>query len=386
MSRGRIVEVYRAVALLSLNTLLLLLLINLAAVAALSIFPGLESPPPGALGYGMERLKEAYPGQSEREIEALLRETWSRRYVYEPFVQHREGALSGRFVNIGAEGFRMSSDQGSWPPSEEALNIFVFGGSTTFGYGVADDQTIPSRLQRALSGRSCGRQPRVYNFGRGNYYGEQERVLFQQLLAAGRVPDVAVFIDGLNEWKTAPKFTARLDYMLAESRGQLVVRALKTLPIVRLLRALRRGGGGGDTELDGGAERELALRVVERWLRGKRMIEAVAAEFDVLPLFVWQPVPTWEYDMDAHRFAVESASTLSRHGSLRQGYEEMNRIRPQALEPSGNFLWLANIQRGRRESFYVDAAHYNAEFSDEIARGIAEFVVPRLGCAPPGRE
>ena len=36
-----------------------------------------------------------------------------------------------------------------------------------------------------------------------------------------------------------------------------------------------------------------------------------------------------------------------------------------------DFLWLADMQRGRRDPLYVDPDHYNAGFSAEIASKIA---------------
>ncbi len=374
---------------MSLNTLIVLLGLNLAAGLALALYRGRLAPPPGALRYGLERLAQVYPGRSAAEIEQLLSETWAREYVYSPFVQHREGPLRGRFVNVDAAGFRHSADQGPWPPDADALNIFVFGGSTTFGYGVADDETIPSRLQEALAERSCVRSPRVYNFGRGNYYSEQERVLFEDLLSRGAIPQVALFVDGLNEWKETPKFTARLEYLLAESDGQLARRALKQLPIVELLRRLR---GAVFRETEGGpgagadeADRALAEVVLRRWRRSKRLIEAAAAEFGVLPLFVWQPVPTYEYQLDFHLFAAESARAFAAHGALRHGYRlmDLSREAEPDLEPSGDFLWLADMQRGRRQPLYVDAAHYTAAFADELAGRIADALGPRVTCVGP---
>lgn len=102
----------------------------------------------------------------------------------------------------------MVEDEGPWPPAKSNLNIFVFGGSTTFGYGIADGETIASALQRKLA-NSSSKPIRIYNFGRGHYYSTQERILFSNLLGAGTVADVAVFIDGLNEFyyrKDAPQY------------------------------------------------------------------------------------------------------------------------------------------------------------------------------------
>ena len=129
----------------------------------------------------------------------LLKETWSRPFMYEPFTQFKERPYRGNYVNIDNNGFRYTKNQGPWPPQSQNINIFLFGGSTTFGYGVSDNQTIASYLQQYLN-EKLGRNVRVYNFGRGFYYLSQERVLYEQLLTSGFVPDIAIFIDGLNDF------------------------------------------------------------------------------------------------------------------------------------------------------------------------------------------
>ena len=100
--------------------------------------------------YGIEKLAQVYPARSEEEIRALLRETWSRPVIYEPFTQFREKEFQGRFVNVAPQGFRVSQNQGAWPPAKTDFNIFLFGGSTIFGYGVSDNETLASRIQATL--------------------------------------------------------------------------------------------------------------------------------------------------------------------------------------------------------------------------------------------
>lgn len=56
------------------------------------------------------------------------------------------------------------------------INIFIFGGSTTFSYGVKDEQTVALYLQEFLSNK-LGRDVKVYNFGRIYYYYTQEQIL-----------------------------------------------------------------------------------------------------------------------------------------------------------------------------------------------------------------
>jgi len=51
----------------------------------------------------------------------------------------------------------------------------------------------------------------VYNFGRAGYYSTQERILFEYFVAKGVKPDVAIFLDGLNDFfekeKDEPDFS-----------------------------------------------------------------------------------------------------------------------------------------------------------------------------------
>ena len=75
------------------------------------------------------------------------------------------GASILKYINVDENGFRMTKNQGPWLPSPKYFNVFLFGGSTTFGYGIPDHQTIASYLQEFLSIVPLGKEARVYNFG-----------------------------------------------------------------------------------------------------------------------------------------------------------------------------------------------------------------------------
>jgi GDSL-like Lipase/Acylhydrolase family len=366
---------YRGLALMALNTVLAFVGLNLIAALwlAVSADPEVE----GALVYGLDRLERVYPGRTRGEIERLLRETWSREYAYEPYTQFKEGAIDGEFVNVGPEGFRDTAHGLPWPPVPASRAVFVFGGSTTFGYGVADGEAIPARLQDELTGR-CGTQVPVYNLARSNYFSTQENVLFQRLLADDVQPTVAVFVDGLNEFghpDDDPKFTLRLDYMMRETPLQMARRLVVGLPLARLV---KRSLGGSDLKQTRDAVPGDTDRVVRRWLVNREQIRAVAAEAGVWTLFVWQPIPTYGYDLEYHLFG--GGLEMGDDGN-RLGYKSVNRLRRDPKGPlTEDFLWLADMQRERREPLYVDQVHYTAAFSAEIAVEIASAIAPRL-CA-----
>lgn len=141
-----------------------------------------------------ESEKKAYSHIDPADVEDLLQVTWSEKYggwEYQPWVGFREKPRKSKFLNVSPYGIRANSEE---VREIESLDdsVWFFGGSTTFGYGVADNETIPAVLESALD-------QRVSNLGRGYFYSAQENFLFKQLLEAGYRPATAVFLDGLNE-------------------------------------------------------------------------------------------------------------------------------------------------------------------------------------------
>jgi hypothetical protein len=383
---------YRTLAVVVLNTLVLLVVLNLATAAVLALKEGRGRPAMDnrvARLYGEAPLRRAYPGLSRREIDTLLGETWKRSLAYEPYTGFKESPFSGAYVNVDRAGFRRSKNQAPWPPEPGTCSVFVFGGSTTFGYGLADDQTLPSYLQEVLAAR-LGRPVAVYNFGRAYYFSRQEGILFETLLLAGLVPDMAIFVDGFNEFafpSDRPLFTPRLEALFEDAaelkraeRAPLSA-ALRNLPVVRALRAQGAPDPGWTESVDGPPaaapatptptpadareEAEIVARISSRYLRARLWIEAVANAFGVKPVFVWQPISSYKYDLSYHLFTARGFGPR-----WELGYRHLAQV--VADQPPGsNFLWCADIQEGLHESLYVDNVHYSPGLCQRLANEIA---------------
>jgi hypothetical protein len=318
-------------------------------------------------------LGPVYPGLSEAEIDLMLKETWGRPYAFESFTQFKERPYGGRYVTVSDAGFRQMPGQAAWPPDPGNWNVFVFGGSSTFGYGVRDQDTVVAHLQRRLEKLGLPRRPALYNFGRGHYYSSQERVLFEKMLEHGVRPDLALFIDGLNDFSFTdePAFTPELSQCVDDGW-----RRAFGIP------APPSGGkpagflslGGTDPASLGAVEMEaVANTAIERYLRNKRLIEGAGAAVGTATVFAWQPIPLYGYDLKSHLF---QGPALERHRIAARGYELMAKRR--AGEDFGDdFLWCADIQAGISEPLYVDAVHYGDRLNDLLAAKIVEGLVPR---------
>lgn len=407
-------RIFRGTAVLVLNTLLLFALVN--GVLYLVLGPAKPEPwfvivsrrPYSAQelddaidwflrAHAWDRLERFYPRLTPREVTRLMVETY-RPLLFEPFTQFKERPYRGQFVNVDERGFRLGREQGPWPPAPANLNVFAFGGSTTFGASLPDDLTIPSQLQALLSRRSAT-PVRVYNFGRGYYFSTQERVLFEQLLSTGVVPDVAVFVDGLNDYyfpRGEPAMTAELRRFvdLPPPPSRPLIEWYQGLPIGRAAARVREWARGRPAEVPplatppavpGGtparadalrASRvELAAGVQRRYIANKRMIDAIATAYGVHAVAVWQPVPKYKYDRSLHSFLVPDDRDPNALSGV-FGYPEMAKLASTGAL-GRNFLWCADIAEHLREEVYLDQVHYTPRMSRRVARCIAKGMLRR---------
>ena len=311
------------------------------------------------------------------EVQKLLSETRNRTFSYTPFLSFGSEGLGGAYVNVSAEGFRFSSEQCDWPPQTDHFNVFVFGGSTTFGYGVQDSQTIPSHIQTLLNQKQKEIKVCVYNFGQGYFFSTQERFLFETLLLEGTKPDMVIFIDGLNDFfnlKGVPEFS---DFFVSvmdniSSPSFFLVKAIKVSPLGQLLKRLRdtwfRSGG---TSTEGSAIDRFTLdKVIERYVGNKAAIEAVSERAGVTPYFVWQPIPLYKYDL---RYHLRAKGGFNAHNNSARGYPMMAEY-VKNHDMGSHFVWCADMQEDVKEPLYVGKVHYTGLMNKKIAGLIVDAV------------
>lgn len=128
---------------------------------------------------------------SEEDLVILHNESWRNydKFRFIPFIGHSETKRVGKFVNFTeTEGRKVER------PVNCKENLFLYGGSTTFGYNVTDNQTIAQYLQGFFNNDVC-----VFNHGRAYYYSKQENNLLINHLENGLKINYAIFLDGINE-------------------------------------------------------------------------------------------------------------------------------------------------------------------------------------------
>lgn len=371
----KLINFYKYIGISLLNTLLFLVLVNFLLFIIFSIRDHFRKDPVQGK-YEEIDFTEYYPDMNKSEMDLLFMETWSRGLIYEGFTQFTEAEYDGSYVNIHEKGFRESLNQGTLHTGKQKGNIFIIGGSTTFGYGVKDADTIASHLQKELRSNSNA-EINVFNFGRSFYYSSQERILMQSLLQKGYLPSVVVFFDGLNEFihiKDEPIYSFEIKKQFQRPVPHSESNYLSLLDETstgRALRFIKKKIGKVTHEKPSTDNLINPENIYLRYITNKRMITSILDTYGIKSLFVWQPIPSYRYDQSFHPFAQDGYGI---HNHSAKGYADFNRYL-QNNHLGDNFLWLADIQSNEKKPLYIDLVHYSPYMNAKIASLISKHPV-----------
>jgi hypothetical protein len=397
-----ILEIYRPAAIVLFNVSLLFVVANIAVnwiFGPFSVYENHLARLDQSRGeYSVEFARKLYPERSDAEIEELLTYQHYVGVLYQPHIQvvSERGIFSG--WGFHETGFRfIGLDQGPWPPDPSALTIFVFGGSTTAGSGLEDDETIPAHMQAQLRAALPGAPINVYNFGQPGFHSPVERVYLESLVADGFVPDIAVFIDGYNDfhiWHEAPAMTEHFQRWFIEAQTEgahhapqwFIMKGIEQLPLMRWINSWRppptlQHDFGGEIDprgYDGYGrphgfynERRKLNRVIEKYFANKKIGDAVGRAAGFETVFTVQPVSTYKFSGPQPNGAMVGKGLRTKWGyPLLKAYIDEN-------PPGGRFIWCADIQENVNEILYVDRGiHYNNLGAELTARCIVERMMP----------
>jgi len=267
--------------------------------------------------------------------------------------------------------------------SKGTKSIWFFGGSTTYGSGVPDDSTVPSYLSRDLNASGAGCYV-VTNLGVEGYNTNQELILLTEEIKKGRHPDVAVFLDGLNDAYVgafAPGFYgAHWAYAAVKARmeGSLSgkLEFLRNSYALRLLResvAPDSRRSSFERQADAAVDNYLANLAIARALGQKYSFEVVA---------FWQPFigygskPLAPYESELVKFDANTPEG-SAYPAMAAVYQEAERRKSQ------DFFSLAHAFDGNSQSLYIDRwSHLAPQGNEIVARAIAADLEALSSTAP----
>ena len=135
--------------------------------------------------------KKAYrPSLEDRDLAIrFYREKKQLQTRYVPYTAWSRKPFSGEAITINREGDRFHPLTTEHP----SKHIRLFGGSTMWGSGVDDRNTIPAHLN------DLHPEYRAYNHGEAGFVSRQELARLVNLVNAKAPMDVIVFYDGCND-------------------------------------------------------------------------------------------------------------------------------------------------------------------------------------------
>ncbi len=332
-----------------------------------------------------ERLVAANPGQNWvkeylRELRDALQEDW-HSYVY-----WRLRPYHAEYVNIDERGIRRTWNT-SVSPAPNQLRMFMFGGSTMWGWGARDDFTIPSLVSKKLDRQLAG-HVWVVNLGEPGYVNTQEVITLMLELRRGNVPDIAVFYDGVNDsWAAFQSGVAGVPQNEANRvvefnlRDRLNLRRgfVERLALYRLSRGIVRLTGEA---LSGGSARRsflppsLANDVVDVYLENVRLVNALAREYGFRAVFFWQPsIYTKKHLSEVEqRWYGRSREQVYRARFFAEEYRVFNEAFQQKIKASKfeNVFDLSELFANDAETIFFDRFHVSEAGNEKIAGAMAQ--------------
>jgi hypothetical protein len=372
--RQRVKRLYTSAAIHWLNTTILFACVIAACTLAMAIFDWWRGRDlPAAPRYNARALKSMSPSAARKVFAVFTPDALA--YEYRPWVGHGDRVVQTEQVHVDESApipIRRTVSRGR--AGGTPRRIWLFGGSTSFGLGVPDDQTIATHLQSALRQALPGLDVRVVNHAHVSYYSSQEVALMEWLIRSGQHTDVAVFLDGLNEsWHPldVPDDTPTVIDAFESSRH--VISLTQRFAPARLVRTLLNRSSSSRLHVQL-SPRETAHRAAMIYFRNVNMALAIAGNEGIRVLFVWQPTPFDEFGL----------SSDPAEAWIRAPWAEnpLTKLLDAAVwaefDRSPDMVWLAGIFRGRRFlDTYVDTCHYGDQASAILANAIAREIVSR---------
>jgi len=292
---------------------------------------------------------------------------------YHPFGLWRSRPFAGETVNVDASGVRRTDPIRCGP--EDPL-VWLFGGSTMWGFGSPDWETIPSHLARRFAEE--GRPICAVNYGEDSWRAVQGVVkLALELRAASRKPDLVIFLSGCNDVFTPFFLTGRadrewdfvqskpwLDDLPRRSRGSLAF--LRATNTATLLRKVATGLKGPAPWPAPAHPRALAIEVADDFSRNMDMVDALSRGFGFRWASFWQPLAVAE----AKPLSVEETEGV--HRQLGLSYEAGRAAAAATAaevraRPRPNVHYIADVFDGHAGSLYVDSCHLLPEGNRLVA-------------------
>ena len=299
---------------------------------------------------------------------------------WEPYTYWRRQPFTGHYVNIDANGRRHTWN----PPAKQAVEIYMFGGSTMWGIGARDDYTIPSFLSKKLA-LAFPEQVHVVNYGTTGFVSTQEMMLLFRELQRGCRPRIVIFYDGYNDTFSAfqnrmagitlneQNRAAEFNILQSSRTRDLFVAALKKSNSYHAIHDIHEALFRQKQlpPLSSKTEDNLAAGVLNYYKANSDIIEAVGERMEFSSLFYWQPTPYTR--SNRNQFEQSWLTDRAQQDFFSEVYAD---VKNSPLRARPSFHDISDVFEGYEGTLYMDFAHTTERGNRIIAGRIFRDVAP----------
>ena len=300
------------------------------------------------------------PNVTEETINFYREKKNFRTYNYKAFVGWRAPQFRGHSITINTEGFRKShqADLFIHDPT-----IHLFGGSTMWGFGVSDKNTIPSLISTQF-------KVRTINYGEQAYNSRQALNLFIDNIKKFKKGDIVVFYDGVNDaihnCRSHNSYNGnfnefRVSASLKKKKTHiLILDIIKRTSLYRL--ATNIVGNIKTKNLESRYKNScsnpiFAKKVADFTIQNWQAYSSIAKSMGALPLCILQPNP-YTLPKRPHSYKKIFAQRLSQ-------------VYPHILKGARNLDCFRNLTKLFKKDYYIDdCCHTNSIGNKIISKAI----------------
>lgn len=317
--------------------------------------------------------------EDHAKAETLFTEFQLLHTDYAPYFGWQRRAFESEHTNVSTDGERIQP--GVTEAGSANATVRFFGGSTIWGTGADDNETIPAYFRALEAGTE------VHNHGESGFVSRQNLDRLISLSNSGAKMDWVVFYDGFNDVRTLCRFDVSVQGHSREQRLQDALRPSNhllhaltgsTVKVMRFLvpKHLRQGASDparppSRCHAEPERQAQVIATILGNWRIAREVARLAGAEF----LAILQPVATLSQSRTKHlpRDATFSGET---HPLV---YPALRRAIADADEP-----WMIDLSTefDRDEYLFIDAAHVSPNGNRLMAERIHDIIGPASSGEP----
>lgn len=281
--------------------------------------------------------------------------------------------------------------------------VFLFGGSTMWGFAANDDETIPSILAKELQNNGAWQ---ITNFGEFGYTSMHGMTRLVMELTRGNIPDVVIFYDGCNDLQSyipsgvsqSTQYYERIRDTLGDMNQYkdtpLENRSLASKDAVSLLQHfiftyikiirypillgnkflhLVKGNAESSppSEIVQTDNQKLAVQMVTEYHQKIRILQGLSNEYGFKYKAIWQPLLIDKTPLSPkEELLTQRYTDFSQHIPLWKSAKKM-------MQQSGieNFMDISTLFDGNSDTIFMSKCHITPQGNRAVASKLKEIIL-----------